>query len=59
MMRRAATEWLAVEHDPERRLAYCDRWVYDEMGYSREDWLLGRGGGSILLMDWGLASWWT
>lgn len=36
-MRRAATEWLELDRDDVAVVkAYCDRWVYDEMGYARD-----------------------
>jgi hypothetical protein len=35
-MRRAATEWVDVADDAALWRAYLDRWVYDEMGYSRD-----------------------
>lgn len=36
-MRRAATEWLEVKDDPAVRGEYFDRWLHDELGYSRDD----------------------
>lgn len=35
-MKRAAAEWLSVVHAPQERVAYCDRWVYEECGYERK-----------------------
>lgn len=38
VMRRAAREWLSLDsQDPKARHEYLDRWVYDEMGYEREE----------------------
>jgi hypothetical protein len=34
-MSAAAREWLTVEGDEALTEAYCQRWVYDEMGYER------------------------
>jgi hypothetical protein len=35
-MRRAASEWLALDKDdPEALCHYLDRWVYEECGYQR------------------------
>lgn len=35
-MRQAAIEWLELNRDNVAEVkAYCDRWVYDEMGYAR------------------------
>ena len=35
-MRQAAEEWLALNRDDVAEVkTYCDRWIYDEMGYSR------------------------
>jgi hypothetical protein len=36
-MRRSAAEWLALPEDLPARLAWADRWVYDECGYERRD----------------------
>lgn len=36
-MRQAAKEWLELSHDDgTEEKAYCDRWVYGEMGYARD-----------------------
>ncbi|MBL8890559.1 MAG: hypothetical protein JNL67_11330 [Planctomycetaceae bacterium] len=36
-MRQAAIEWLGLNRDDVGEVKkYCDRWVYDEMGYSRD-----------------------
>jgi hypothetical protein len=36
-MRQAAREWLELNRDDVAEVkAYCDRWVYDEMGYARD-----------------------
>ena len=36
-MRQAAKEWLDLDLDDAiATKCYCDRWVYDEMGYTRE-----------------------
>ncbi|MGN6546356.1 MAG: hypothetical protein ACTHK7_14985 [Aureliella sp.] len=36
-MRQAAREWLELNRDDAAEVkAYCDRWVYDEMGYARD-----------------------
>jgi hypothetical protein len=37
-MRRAAREWLSLDlNDSNARTAYLDRWVYEEMGYERNE----------------------
>jgi hypothetical protein len=37
-MVRAAKEWLSIPSaESHARIAYLDRWVYDEMGYERPD----------------------
>jgi|GEM_PF-3846272 len=36
-MRQAATEWLDLDrNDAIAKKNYCDRWVYDELGYPRD-----------------------
>lgn len=36
-MRQAASEWLELNReDVDGVKAYCDRWVYEEMGYARD-----------------------
>lgn len=35
-MVRASSEWLHLDHrNPRAIKEYCDRWVYDELGYQR------------------------
>jgi transcriptional antiterminator Rof (Rho-off) len=36
LMRRAASEWLAVQTNAAAREAYLDRWQYDICGYERK-----------------------
>jgi hypothetical protein len=36
-MLRAAKEWLELENNEEQREAYFQRWLYDELGYKREN----------------------
>lgn len=35
-MRRAAAEWLALPEETGARMAYFERWLYDEIGYERK-----------------------
>ena len=36
-MVRASSEWLYLDHrNPKSIQEYCDRWVYDELGYQRQ-----------------------
>jgi transcriptional antiterminator Rof (Rho-off) len=35
LMRRAATEWLAVRHDATARERHLDRWMFEVCGYKR------------------------
>jgi hypothetical protein len=35
LMRRAATEWLAVAHDDAARDRYLDHWMFEVLGYER------------------------
>jgi hypothetical protein len=37
VMRRAASEWLALDGDPRSRIAYLDRWVLETGNARRQD----------------------
>ena len=37
VMRRAASEWLALDGDPRSRKAYLDRWVFELTGPARRE----------------------